>query len=44
MIPDFQSSFFSQAMHQLFNSKGAPGPVNENEPPLRKYLRLAGQL
>jgi hypothetical protein len=44
ITPLFQHQFISQSMHQLFNTAGAQEKRNDNEPPLRKYLRLSGQL
>ena len=40
----FEHQFISQSMHQLFNRVGAQESPNDNEPPLRRYLRMAGQL
>ena len=40
----FNNSFFSLSMNQLFNRAGAREPENIHEAPLRKLLRLAGQL
>jgi hypothetical protein len=40
----FQNQFISHSMHQLFNRAGAHEAPNDNEPPLRRYLRMAGRL
>ena len=41
---NFNNSFFSLSMNQLFNRAGAAETENINEAPLHKMLRLAGQL
>jgi len=40
----FQDQFFSQRMNQVFNTKVSKIHANESEPPVRHWLRLAGQL
>jgi hypothetical protein len=40
----FQEVFFSQSMNQHFNRAGTVEAASEHEPPLRKRLRLEGQL
>ncbi|MDB5491364.1 MAG: hypothetical protein JWO78_1213 [Micavibrio sp.] len=40
----FQDQFFSQRMNQVFNTKVSTYYTNESEPPVRHWLRFAGQL
>ncbi len=40
----FTSLFFSRSMNQLFNQVGAKQPLDENEAPIHRMLRFAGQL
>jgi hypothetical protein len=40
----FQDQFFSQPMNQVFNIKVSKIYTDESEPPVRHWLRLAGQL
>ncbi len=44
MTTIFHNSFFSLTMRQHFNRKVARVADNENEAPLHKLLRMAGQL
>lgn len=44
MRSPISNPFASDSMMRTFNRLGVPEPANENEAPLRRYLRLSGQL